>query len=80
MRRIIYTPSAGKQLLGLPQKAREQIATKIVRYAETGAGDVKALVGQRGLRLRVGDYRVVFVETRAEIVVYAVGNRRDAYR
>ena len=80
MRRIIYTPPAGKQLLRLPANTRYQIEAKILRYADTGAGDVSALVGRDGLRLRVGDYRVVFTENREEIVVHAIGNRRDIYR
>jgi mRNA interferase RelE/StbE len=80
MRKIVYTPPAGKQLLKLPPKVREQIEAKVIRYAETGAGDVKALVGQDGLRLRVGDYRIVFSESKEVILVHAVGNRRDMYR
>jgi hypothetical protein len=31
-------------------------------------------------RLRVGDYRVRFVETSEEIKISAVKNRKDAYR
>lgn len=52
---------------------------KLHRYAATGAGDVKALAGRSGMRLRVGDYRIVFVETSESISVRAVGHRRDIY-
>lgn len=53
---------------------------KLARYAETGAGDVKVLVGRSGARrLRIGDYRAVFAETDGEIVVTRVGHRRDVY-
>jgi mRNA interferase RelE/StbE len=32
-------------------------------YAETSEGDVKALQGQEGARLRSGKYRAIFLET-----------------
>ena len=80
MRRIAYTASATKQLRGLPAKVRAQVQTRLHRYAETGSGDVRALVDRAGARLRVGDFRVVFTETADEVLVHAVGNRRDIYR
>jgi hypothetical protein len=49
------------------------------RFAETGAGDVKKLTGRPGARLRVGDYRVVFIATPDTVDVRAVGHRRDIY-
>ena len=52
---------------------------KLHRDAESGVGDVKAMVGQSAARLRVGDYRIVFVETENAISVRAVGHRRDIY-
>jgi 2-methylisocitrate lyase-like PEP mutase family enzyme len=33
-----------------------------------------------GARLRVGDWRVIFVETTATVEVRAVGNQRDIYK
>ncbi len=44
------------------------------------AGNVKRLTGRPGARLRIGDWRVIFVETTATIEVRAVGNRRDIYK
>jgi len=70
---------ATRQLRKLPANARERVIDKLRRYAETGAGDVKTLTGQPGVRLRVGDYRAVFVETVDAISVRAVGHRRDIY-
>lgn len=40
---------------------------------------MKALKGIPGARLQVGDYRIIFVETRTEIGVRAIGHRRDIY-
>jgi mRNA interferase RelE/StbE len=79
MKVIGYTTSATRQLRALPSNVRERLIGKLRRYAETGAGDVKALVGQSGARLRVGDYRVIFVETPNAISVRAVGHRSDIY-
>ena len=55
------------------------IVAKLERYAETGAGDVKTLVGRPGKRLRVGDYRVVFEEDATTIRVLTVGPRGGVY-
>jgi mRNA interferase RelE/StbE len=79
MKAISYTTSATRQLRALPANIRERLIDKLHRYAKTGAGDVKALVGQSGVRLRVGDYRVIFVETAEAISVRSVGHRRDIY-
>jgi mRNA interferase RelE/StbE len=79
MKTISYTMSAIRQLRKLPHDVRERLIEKLHRYVETGAGDVKALAGLAGARLRVGDYRIVFVETADAISVRAVGHRRDVY-
>jgi mRNA interferase RelE/StbE len=79
MKAITYTASAVLQLRKLPTNVRDRLIGKLHRYAETGAGDVKVLKGQIGARLRVGDYRLIFVETATGISVRAIGHRRDIY-
>jgi len=79
MKRITYTVLATRQLRKLPANIRERVIEKLHRYAETGASDVKALTGQPGARLRIGDYRAIFVETADTISIRAVGHRRDIY-
>ena len=44
-----------------------------------GVGDVKKLQGRGGLRLRVGDFRVIFYTEDQTLIVVAVGDRRDIY-
>jgi mRNA-degrading endonuclease RelE of RelBE toxin-antitoxin system len=44
-----------------------------------GSGNVKRLKGTRGCRLRIGDWRVIFIEDARSITVIAVGNRREIY-
>jgi len=79
MKTVAWTITARRAFRKLPPQVQESVAAKIARYAETGAGDVKALVGRPGARLRVGDYRVIFVETAEVIEVRGVGDRRDIY-
>ena len=80
MRRIVYAASATKAMGKLPDAVRKQIVAKLERYVDTGAGDVRALVGRTELRLRVGDYRVLFIQSSDGLHVVSVANRRDAYR
>jgi mRNA interferase RelE/StbE len=77
---ISYRGAAKRALRKLPAGDRRRIEEKLRAYARTGAGDVKPLVGRDGVRLRVGDYRVIFVETATIIDVMALGHRRDVYR
>jgi len=77
---IAYTLAARRQLRKLPPQVRAQIEDRLARYAEFGLGDVKALQGRAGARLRIGDFRVIFVETDDAVEVRAVGDRRDIYR
>ena len=80
MKAILYTLAARKSFRKMPEEVRRQIEAKLERYAGTGAGDVKALQGEIGKRLRSGDYRVIFTETETAIEVRAIGNRREIYR
>ena len=81
--RLEFTPNADRTFRKLARDVQDRIRKKLRRFAETGAGDVLAMVGRPGeLRLRVDDYRVVFERQgdRMVILVLAVGNRRDVYR
>ncbi len=79
MKTVVYTGAAIKQLRKLPSDVRGRLIAKLKRYAETGAGDVTALKGHPGARLRVGDYRLIFVETADQISVRAAGDRKEIY-
>jgi len=79
MKEITFTPAALRQWLKLSGDVRKRVDVKLAVYATNGSGDVKRLKGRNGIRLRVGDWRVIFVEQTTSIVVVAVGNRRDIY-
>ena len=72
---IILTPGAAKDIDALPQDARERVEAGLHRYAMTGQGDVKALQGRDGFRLRIGSYRVIFDEDATTILAVYVGRR-----
>ncbi len=80
MKTIILNSSAAKVLDGLPPDIRSRITEALDTYAILGTGDTKAMSGTPTVRLRVGDYRVIFDETASTIVVLALGHRRDVYR
>lgn len=79
MKEISFTPAATRQWLKLSAEIRKRIDAKLTVYTTDGSGDVKRLKGRAGSRLRVGDWRVIFIEEKTTIVIVAVGNRRDIY-
>jgi mRNA interferase RelE/StbE len=79
MRSIVFTLAAVRQWTKLSAAIRTRLRTRLEAFAATGHGDVKALKGRAGMRLRVGDWRVIFYEERDAIVGVAVGHRRDIY-
>lgn len=79
MKEIAFTSAAIRQWRKLTAVTRAQIDVKLTAFAETGAGDVKALKGITGMRLRVGDWRVLFTIKTDTITIHAVGHRRDVY-
>lgn len=75
MKTIILTASAAKDLDALPADARRSVETALHTYAITGHGDVKALSGRGGYRLRAGNYRVIFDEDQVTILAIYIGRR-----
>lgn len=78
MKDIAFTPAALRQWAKLTPAIRSRLKAKLESFAMTGSGDVKRLKGQNGCRLRVGDWRVIFIDG-ATIVVVGVGHRREVY-
>ena len=78
VKEIVFTPTALRQWVKLAPDIRERIRAKLEALALSGAGDIKRLRGQDGCRLRVGDWRVIFIDG-ATVTVVAVGHRREIY-
>lgn len=79
MKPVVFTPVAARQWVKLTPTVRRRIDARLVEFAASGRGDVKRLVGRAGVRLRVGDWRVIFHEQDGAVIVVAVGHRRDIY-
>ena len=75
MKTIVFTHAAAKDLDALPSEARDDVLRGLDLYAMTGRGDVKALAGRSGWRLRIGRYRVLFDEDSRTILAIYIGKR-----
>jgi mRNA interferase RelE/StbE len=81
--RIEFERRPAKQLRDLPDPVRRRILETLARLAidPRGAPNVKALVGRNGYRLRIGDYRVLYIiEDEIELIrITTVGHRGHVY-
>lgn len=73
MKTIIFTHAAAKNLDAIPVQHRTAIEDALNRYALSGMGNVKALHGSNGYRMRVGRYRVLFDEDQTTVLAIYVG-------
>lgn len=81
---VVLTRGALADLKRLPPNAAKRVRTKIGQYAANPdrlANNVKALRGGRAgtLRLRVGEYRVLFFVSGSTMNVVGVGHRSHIY-
>jgi mRNA interferase RelE/StbE len=80
---VRYSREAAKALARMPRNFAANIRAKMTQYAidpASLANNVKALSGQPGfLRLRVGDWWVVFREDGTVISVARIAPRGSAY-
>lgn len=79
--RIAYTTTSIRTLAKMPRAERERIVAKIEAYAAapTAFAKTKTLRGREGMRLRVGDWRVVFTTANETMTIVIVGHRSDVY-
>ncbi len=81
--RVEFDRSAAKALRNLPADVQTRLLKALAELASdpAAARSVKALVGREGFRLRVGDYRVLYVlEGDGGVIrVTDVGHRSSIY-
>jgi len=85
MYKLKYRRQARNYLARLPFKTKSEIVQKIhelARDPDNPALDTKALVGQTGFRLRVGQFRVVYTRHEDQLVIeiVRVRARGDVYK
>lgn len=83
MKQVTYSREAIRVLGRMPANLSRLIRDKVERYAADPASlanNVKALKGEPGiLRLRVGDWRVLFAEDGTVIAILRIAPRGSAY-
>jgi mRNA interferase RelE/StbE len=82
--RIVFTPAAVRQLAALDAPIRRRVARRI-EALETDpwpAGAETLRGGDGETRIRIGDWRVIYLVRRDELVVLVmkIGHRSDIYR
>ena len=82
--RVELAPAAVRQLRKLDSSARRRVQGAIELLAEQPrpGGATKLVGGEGALRVRTGDYRIVY-EVHDDVLlvlVVAVGHRRDIYQ
>ena len=79
---LVYTTSAARAIKRLDPAVRRRLLAALERLREDPERGKPLLLTLKGLRsLRTGDYRIVYrvIESRVEILIVAVGHRRDVY-
>lgn len=77
---ISYEKEALKELERLEPTVFRRIVDKIDKMSENPAScDIKKLKGSDYFRLRVGDYRVIFIFDEGFIKIFKIGHRQQVY-
>ena len=82
VKKVAYSSEALRSLRRFPRKDAQRIRDKIEQYAEnptSQANNIKKLRGRDGLRLRVGDWRIIFDEDEDSVHVLVIGPRGSVY-
>jgi mRNA interferase RelE/StbE len=80
-REIVWESTAAKEFDRLPPVVQEDILQSLAHLVIEERGDVKRLQGVSGAyRLRVGEYRVLFMIEGLSLIVIGVRTRGAAYR
>ena len=79
---LVYATSAARAIERLDPAVRRRLLAALRKLREDPERGKPLLLTLKGLRsLRTGDYRIVYrvIESRVEILVVAIGHRRDVY-
>jgi mRNA interferase RelE/StbE len=79
---VFLKRTAEKDLDRLPVKMHDRIVERLVSLKEDPRPlGVKKLRGREGYRIRVGDYRILYVvdDLERKVEVFSVAHRREVY-
>lgn len=80
---VFLKRSAEKELERLPASIHDKIIERLISLKQIPLpNDVKKLRGRNGYRIRVGDFRILFVINDAEkkIEILSIAHRKEVYR
>ena len=78
--KISYEKEVLEELKALEPSVSRRIVVKIDKMSEnSGSCDIKKLKASDYYRLRVGDYRVIFIFDRDFIKILKIGHRKKIY-
>lgn len=78
--RLEMKEEARRQLRALSKEQRRNVGRRLDALQDNLAGDVKKLTGKtHEYRLRIGNFRVLFMLETDLISVYRVSDRKEAY-
>jgi len=80
--RIEWLDEAAADVRALDRETAMRLFDGILRFSRTGSGDLKALQGDMAgsIRLRLGDYRILFSLHDDVMRIFGVRHRSEAYR
>jgi mRNA interferase RelE/StbE len=79
---VRIVPSAEKEMNRLPDTVHARLSKRILSLGDNPRyRGVRKLSGREEYRLRVGDYRVLYVidDSKHIVTILAVGHRREVY-
>lgn len=80
--RIAFIPSAWRNWRKLPKNIQTHLEEKLLLYCQNPLNYAIKLTDFKigDYRFRIGDYRIVFDIKKDEIIIVAVGHRKDIYK
>ena len=79
---ILFTEKASQQLSKLDKPTKERITSTLERIRIRPEHFIKKLVGEKGYKLRVGNYRIILDLNRNKLIVLVlkIGHRKNIYK
>ncbi len=80
---VFLKSSAEKELERFPTRIHDKIVERLISLKEDPRpSGAKKLRGREGYKIRVGNYRILYVINDAEkkVEVFSIAHRKDAYR
>ncbi len=81
---VVYLKrSAEKELDRLPKEVHDRIVKRLISLADNPRpSGTKELHGREGYRIRVGDYRILYLinEKEKKIEIVSIAHRKEVYR